>query len=135
MHTAMAALDDDDSTFWSPGRNPAFADLIAGRKPRERLSAEHTAWMHEGWLEVDLGSPAKVGRALVKEHNYRDQYSPVASWKIEYEKDGVWHTAAEGEKIGKSLDIPFATPVNACKFKLTITAPGRPAISEFQLFQ
>jgi len=135
MHTAMAALDDDDSTFWSPGRNPAVADSIAGKKPRERLSAEHPAWMHGGWIEVDLGSPAKVCRALIKEHGYRDQYSTVTSWKIEYEKDGVWQTAAEGTKIGKSLEVPFAAPVTAGKFKLTISAAGRPAISEFQLFQ
>ena len=132
IHSAQSAVDDDPSTCWIPGRNEPLASGYAGKKFEhlQRLY-NHKVWQHGGWLEVDLGESVIVARGHLGE---KGGYAPVSSWKIEYEKDGAWQTAAEGAKIGKSLEVPFATPVIARKFKLTITAPGRPAISEFQLF-
>jgi alpha-L-fucosidase len=133
MHTAQAALDDDDSTFWTPGRDEALAEAILGKQFTEvRHILTHPVWKHDGWLEVDLGAITNVSRALIRE---RSGYSTINSWQIEYEKDGVWQRAAAGPAIGKTLDVPFPAPVTARKFRLSIAAPGRPAISEFQLFQ
>jgi alpha-L-fucosidase len=132
MHTAQAALDDNDSTYWTPGRDEAMAGEIMGKTFEQvRLIPNHPLWHHGGWLEVDLGSPQAVSRAQIRE---KDGYSTVSSWKIESEKDGTWQLVAEGTTIGKSLDVPLPAPVNARKFRLSIGAPGRPAISEFQLF-
>ena len=132
MHTAQAALDDDDSTFWSPGRDEVLADEILGKKFESvRQNPNHPVWKHDGWLEVDLGAATKVGRALIRE---RSGYSTITSWKIECQKGGAWQKLAEGTTIGKNLDVSFPEPVTAQKFRLSIAAPGRPAISEFQLF-
>ena len=132
MHTAQAALDGDDSTYWTPGRDEAMAEEIMGKKFEQvRMIPNHPLWHHGGWLEVDLGSPQAVSRAQIRE---KSGYPTVSSWKIEYEKDGTWQLAAEGTTIGKSLDVPVPAAVTARKFRLSIKAPGRPAISEFQLF-
>jgi len=132
MHTAQAALDDDDSSYWTPGRDEAMAGEIMGKKFEQvRMIPNHPLWKRDGWLEVDLEKPAVVSRAQIRE---RSGYSPVSSWKIEYEKAGGWQTAAEGTTVGKSLDVPFDSPVSARRFRLSIQAPGRPAISEFRLF-
>jgi len=132
IHSPQSALDDDPSTCWTPGRNESLASGYAGKK-FEHLQKlhNHKVWQHGGWLEVDLGAPATLACARLSE---KGGYSPVTSWKIEYEKNGVWKTAAEGTKIGKSLDVPFAAPVTSGKLKLTVEASGRCAISEFQLF-
>lgn len=132
IHSAQSALDDSDSTYWTPGRNEPLASGYAGKR-FEHLQKlpNHAVWQHGGWLEVDLGVPSAVARARIRE---KPGYLPVASWKIEYEKDGQWQVAAEGKTIGMALDVPFTKPMSARKFRLSIGAPGRPAISEFQLF-
>ena len=94
----------------------------------------HPAWLRTGWLAVDLGRPVDVSRAILREKIVPSSYSPVSSWTIEYLKNNTWHAAAKGTVIGRSLDVPFEKPVNAARFRLSIEAPGRPAISEFQLF-
>jgi alpha-L-fucosidase len=132
MHTAQAALDDDDSTYWSPGRDEALAGEILGKKFESVMSNHsHPVWKHDGWLEVDLGAETKVARARINEH---DRYSPVSSWRIEYQKGGQWRTVVEGTAIGKSLEVTLPEPVTGRKFRLQVAAPGRPAILEFQLF-
>jgi hypothetical protein len=133
MHTAQAVLDDDDSTYWTPGRDETLANEILGKKfEHVRKMPNHPLWIRNGWIEVDLESPTSITHARIHEHA---GYSPVSSWKIEYDADGEWRKAAEGTTIGKRLDVPFPTPVTARKFRLLIEAVGRSAISEFQLFQ
>jgi len=132
IHSPQSALDDSDSTYWTPGRNETLASGYAGKK-FEHLQKlpNHPVWQHGGWLEVDLGAPQSVSRAVLRE---KAGYSPVTAWNIEYEQDGRWKLAAEGKTIGKALDTPFSAPATARKFRLSIKAHGRPAISEFQLF-
>ena len=99
MHTAQAALDDDDSTFWSPGRDEVLADEIFGKQfdlGRVMDNPSHPVWKHDGWLEVDLGAATKVSRALIRE---RSGYSTITSWKVECQKGGAWQKLAEGTTL------------------------------------
>ena len=135
IHDSQAALDDNPATCWTPGRNEALAAGYAGRKFEHlQMRPTHPVWHHNGWLEVDLGRPQPVSRAILREKQAATNYSPVAKWKIEGETDGGWQTAAEGTTIGKSLEVPFSEPVEARRFRLVIEGPGRPSIAEFQLF-
>jgi hypothetical protein len=134
MHTALAALDDNPGTFWSLGRNESVAETIIGKKFEEQHSPEAAVWLKSGWLEVDLGTPKLVKRAIVQELTGGD-YSPVNSYSISYEDKGIWKTAIDGKTIGKkAMEVTFSKPVKARKFRLSIVAGGRPAIAEFQIF-
>lgn len=134
MHTASAALDDNPGTFWSLGRNDSVAATIIGKKFEEQHSPKAELWLKSGCLEVDLGAPKLVTRAILQELQWGD-YSPVTSFSIDYEEKGVWKTAITGTTIGKKpFEVNLTKPVTARKFKLSIKAEGRPALAEFQLF-
>jgi alpha-L-fucosidase len=135
IHSGASAVDDDPSTWWTPGRNESLANGFAGKK-FEHLQKQptHPVWLHGGWIEVDLGNPRKVSRAVLMERLIPTNYSSVSYWKIEYEQAGQWRPATEGQAIGKSLKVEFPTPHTARKFRLSVQGPGRPAITEFQLF-
>ena len=85
----------------------------------------HPVWQHGGWLEVDLGNPSEgLPRRPHARRPIPTSYSPVSSWKIEYEKDGHWQTAAEGTAIGKNPSMsPFPTPVTP---PANSASPSRP---------
>jgi hypothetical protein len=135
MHTPQAALDDNDSTYWSPGRDETLAAAIPGRKfDHFRLMPDHPLWLKSGWLEVELERPALVARAIIKEKVVPRNYLPVSGWRIEYDDSSRWRVAAAGGVIGPALKVEFPHAVTARKFRLLIEAPGRPAISEFQLY-
>jgi alpha-L-fucosidase len=135
MHTAEAALDDNDTSYWSPGRDEAMAATIPGRRfDNFRQTPEHALWLKSGWLEVELERPTLVARAVLKEKVVPRNYRAVSAWRIEYEDAGRWLSAASGATIGANLAADFPRAVTAKKFRLSIEAPGRPAISEFQLF-
>ena len=135
VHSGTSVVDDDPSTCWVSGRNEAMADDFAGKK-FEHLQKlpNHPAWLHEGWMQVDLGESKDVSKAILMEKQSPTIYSPVSSWKIEYEESGQWRSAAAGSTIGKSLEVKFPSPVKARKFRLSVNGIGRPAISEFQLY-
>lgn len=135
MHTAEAAVDDNDNTFWSPGRDEAIAATIFGRQFEHfRLLPKHPLWLKTGWLEVELARATRVGHAVLKERSSPNNYLPVSAWRIEFAESGHWQTAARGDAIGTTLKVAFPHPVTATKFRLVVEAPGRPAIAEFQLF-
>jgi alpha-L-fucosidase len=136
LHTAEAALDDDPSTFWSPGRDEALAAAYPGLDFTPiRKDPSHPVWLHDGWLEVDLGDDFTVARAhLAEKPSTPDNHLPVTSWKIEYHYGSAWLPVASGSAIGPALDVAFPRPVSARLFRLSLTAPGRFALSEFQLF-
>lgn len=135
MHTPQAALDDNDGTYWSPGRDETLAEEILGRKfEHVRLMPEHPLWRKSGWLEVELERAASVGRVRLKEKQAAGNYRPVTSWRIEYREAGGWRSAVEGNGIGSALEVEFPRAVTARHFRLVIEATGRPAIAEFQLF-
>jgi hypothetical protein len=134
MHTPDAALDDNEGTYWSPGRDEAIAAGIPGRRfDHFRLMPKDPLWLKSGWLEVDLGRVARVGRAVLMEKIDARSYLPVTAWKIEYATGAGWQSAVEGTAVGRHLEVTFPRPVDAARFRLTIDAPGRPAIAEFQL--
>ncbi len=135
MHTPQAALDDNDSTYWSPGRDETIADGIPGRRfDHFRLMPKDPLWLKSGWLEVDLGRPTKIGRALLMEKIDARNFLPVTSWKIECATATGWQLAAEGKAIGQRAEVVFPRAVNAQQLRLVVEAAGRPAITEFQLF-
>jgi alpha-L-fucosidase len=135
MHTAEAALDDNDGTYWSPGRDEAIAAGIFGKRfDHFRLMPKDPLWLKSGWLEVDLGRPTAIGRARLKEKVDARSYLAVSSWKIEYATATGWQTAAAGQAIDPKADVTFPRAVTARKFRLSIAAEGRPALAEFQLF-
>jgi alpha-L-fucosidase len=134
MHTAEAALDDNTNTYWSLGRNDSVAATIIGKKFETQHDPKAEVWNKSGWLEVDLGVPKSVTRAIIQESGLGD-YSPVNAFRIEYEEKGIWKLAKMGTSIGKSLELKFSKAIVARKFRLSIAAEGRTAISEFQLFE
>ena len=84
---------------------------------------------------MDLGADFTVTRAhLAEKPSTPDNHLPVSSWKIEYYDGSAWLPAASGSAIGPALDVAFPRPVSARLFRLSLSAPGRFALSEFQLF-
>jgi alpha-L-fucosidase len=136
LHTAQAALDDAPSTFWSPGRDEALAATFPGSDFTPiRKDPSHPVWHREGWLEVDLGSLFVVARArLAEKPSTPDNHLPVSSWKIEYHDNSAWLPAASGAAIGPTLEVVFSRRVTARLFRLSLAAPGRFALTAFQLF-
>lgn len=136
LHTAQAALDDDPSSFWSPGRDEALAATFAGLDFTPiRKDPSHPVWRREGWLEVDLGAERLVARAhLAEKPSTPDNHLPVSSWKIEYHDGSAWALAAAGDSIGPALEVEFPRPVSARLLRLSLAAPGRFALAEFRVF-
>lgn len=135
MHTAEAAVDDNFNTFWSPGRNDSVAATIIGKKFESQHDPKSEVWKKSGWLEVDLGVQKTITRAIIRELS-GDDCSPVTSFSIDYKEKGVWKTAVNGTTIGKTFKVLILPkPITAKKFRLSIAAEGRPAITEFQLFE
>ncbi len=106
-YTAAEAFDGDESTRW-------------GAAPGSR----------SGWIEVDLGAPATVGRSVVKELGF----PRTRRFAIEYREGDAWKSLVTGEGLGgvKTFDFPA---VRARHFRLNILqAVEVPTIEEFQLF-
>jgi alpha-L-fucosidase len=103
---AAAAFDGDLNTRWSAGEN-----------------------FRSGWLEVDLGQPTRVARAVIDEGNW----GRIRQFEVQAQQDGVWKTIASGTTIGPAKEISFP-PVIARLFRLNIlNAVEVPTICEFQL--
>jgi len=101
------ALDDDPATRWATD-----------------------AGTHEAWLEVDLGRPQEIGRAVICEaYAHR-----VRRYVLEGRRDGQWVTLHEGTTLGERAELRFA-PVTARVVRLNIIqATEGPTIWEFQVF-
>ncbi|MCY2989860.1 MAG: alpha-L-fucosidase [Planctomycetota bacterium] len=107
-YEADKAFDEEDATRWG-----ASADA------------------RSGWLEVDLGAPTLVGRAVLKELGYQR----TQEFAIEYQAGETWQTIVRGTTIAgeKTFDFP---PVTASRFRLQILKANEvPTIEEFQLFR
>ena len=133
MHDAGAIFDDNEGTYWTPGRNPLLADSISGIKFDDGYNPKNPVWLNNGWVEVDLGKPTKISRAVIKgTTGWNNNYLGVTSFKIEYKKKGNWVTIVSGTSLEKPITFP--TPIEAQTIRLSVEAPGKPAITEFQLF-
>jgi hypothetical protein len=116
------------SSVWhDPGYDPAKAfDGDSG-----------TRWAvangkHDGWLEVDLGKPFAISRAVIEEISWPS----ITKFSIEaLNAAGQWQPATTGTTIGAHWEMKFA-PVTARHFRLNIqAATNMPNIEEFQLFE
>ncbi|MCX6879636.1 MAG: alpha-L-fucosidase [Verrucomicrobia bacterium] len=106
-YEANMAFDADDVTRWSAA-------------PDSR----------SGWIEIDLGKPATVGRVVVKELNFH----PTQQFAIEYKDGEAWKTVVTGTTIVGEKTLRFPA-VQAQIFRLNIVkANAVPTIEEFQLF-
>ncbi len=113
-HSAAKAFDGDSDTRWSAASGQASATL-----------------------EVDLGKPVEIARAVIDEASYPQ----ATKFAIEAQQaDGSWTAVAGGEAIGAGMELKFA-PVKAQKFRLHILEsklihPGAGVtVDEFQLFE
>jgi alpha-L-fucosidase len=101
------ALDDDPDTRWATDYGT-----------------------HEAWLEVDLGDPQTIDRAMIREaYAHR-----VEEFELQAQEGDAWKTFARGHRIGEECLIRF-DPVTAEVVRLNILkATEGPTIWEFQLF-
>jgi alpha-L-fucosidase len=84
------------------------------------------------WLEVDLGRPSAVSRAVVRQAF--PELGRIRKFAIEYLKDGQWLPCCQGGNPGAKLSVTFA-PITAQHVRLNITdSTDGPTIWEFQLF-
>ncbi len=95
---------------------------------------ETTRWatdsgVKQAWLEVDLGAPATIGRAILSEAIER-----VQGFELQVPDGDGWKTIAKGTRIGTSRNLDFE-PVTAQRVRLQILkAADGPTLSEYQLF-
>ena len=116
------------SSTWGGGYE---ADKAFDGDPGTRWSA--AAGTKTGWIEVDLGKPETIIRAVIQEVSY----PRVTKFALEAEQpDSQWKVVAEGGTLGAGKEIRLANPVTAQKFRLNILdASDVPTIDEIQLFK
>ncbi len=84
------------------------------------------------WLEVDLGKPVAMGRAVIEQAF--PELQRVRKFAIEYWQDGKWQPCYRGENLGALLETTFQ-PITAQRVRLNITeASDGPTIGEFELY-
>lgn len=108
-YAAGMAFDGDAGTRWAAG-----------------------AGQMSGWLEVDLGAPTEVSRAVVDEGDWDN----VRKFALQCQDGDAWKTLATGTTIGPRREFKFA-PVTARKFRLEIqeSRAQAPTIQEFELWK
>ena len=105
------------------GPDKAFDD-----DPETRWATD--AGTHQAWLQVDLGQPATIGRALIDEAYGRR----IRKFEIQVKEGQGWRTVARGTRVGPQRFVRFK-PVTARVVRLNIVqATEGPTIWEFQLF-
>ncbi len=101
------AVDDDPDTRWATDSGTSAA-----------------------WIEVDLGQPTTIDRALIHEA-YAGR---VQEFELQSKEGEAWRTFARGTTLGEQRTLTFA-PVTARVVRLNILkATEGPTIWEFQLF-
>ena len=89
--------------------------------------------IHDGWLEIDLGSSKKIAACVIKE-----EFSPrVSRFSIEVREDPgkAWRKVAKGSLLGDEKIINFRrTHARFVRLQLNVEGPAGPTISEFQVF-
>ena len=84
------------------------------------------------WLEIDLGQPTVIGRAVIQQAF--PEMQRCRKFAIEYWQDEEWKPCHRGENLGAVLEIHF-DPVTAQRVRLNISeSTDGPTIWEFQLF-
>jgi len=108
----------------------------AGYEPDKAVDGEtSTRWgaaadARSAWLEVDLGQPQRVGRAVISEL----QYPRTRQFAVECLDGQTWKPLAKGRTIEGTKVLDFA-PVTARHFRLNILeATEVPTIEEFGVY-
>jgi alpha-L-fucosidase len=84
------------------------------------------------WLELDLGKPTQVSRAIVKQAY--PELKRIRKYTIEYWQDGQWKPCYRGENPGAKISVKF-NAITTQKVRLhIIEATDGPTIWEFLLF-
>ena len=110
QYGADKAFDDDHETRWATDSGTKSA-----------------------WLEVDLGKPTTIGRAVIEQAF--PELKRVRKFAIECWQDGQWQPCYRGENLGATLDVAIG-PITAQRVRLNITeASDGPTIWEFELFK
>jgi alpha-L-fucosidase len=106
-YEARKAVDGDGTTRWGAARDA-----------------------RSGWLEVDLGNEARIGRVVILEEGYHRTEEFVVEWK-----DGeAWRELAKGTTIAGDQAIDFP-PVTARYVRLNILKASEvPTIEELQVY-
>lgn len=90
------------------------------------------AGVKSAWLEVDLGKPATLNRATIKQAF--PELGRVRKFAIQYWEADQWKTCSRGENLGARLTAKFP-PITAQRIRLNITeSTDGPTISEFGVF-
>jgi alpha-L-fucosidase len=132
MHNPEAVTDDNDETFWTPGRNTTVADSIIGKRFESCHDSSNRVWLRSGWLEVSLDKITTIQSVIIKQ-SVDWGHAPVTMYKIECEVNGGWQEIITGTSVTGNK-IVFPRPVKTKTIRLSVEASGRPAISEFQVF-
>ena len=101
------AIDDDPQTRWATD-----------------------AGTDRAWLEVDLGEPLTISRAVIVE----GEWNRVRQFELQIAVDDSWSTIARGRRLGqrRELSVP---PVTAQRVRLNILeATDGPTIWELEIF-
>ena len=84
------------------------------------------------WLELDLGKPTKMSRAIMKQAF--PELKRIRKYAIEYWQDGQWKACYHGENPGANISAKF-NPITAQRVRLNIIeSTDGPTVWEFQLF-
>ncbi len=95
----------------------------------------HTRWgaaenSRNGWLEVDLGKPTVIGRAVIDEGSW----SRVQRYALEYQRGELWKPIATGTTLGPRKELKFK-PVSGQRFRLNVLEANEvPTILELELW-
>jgi len=92
-------------------------------------------WLAEGtdknpWLEINLGAPSKVGKAIIYESGKN-----IKSFELQYKSENKWNTIYKGTTVGAKAEISFK-PIDVQVVRLAITSfSGTPGIYEISLLK
>ena len=104
------------------------AEMAFDDDPKTRWATD--VGTHAAWIEVDLGKPREIARAVIREANN----GRVREFELKRRVDGEWRTFHKGTTLGERAEIRFS-PVTARHVRLDILrATDGPTIWEIQLF-
>ena len=113
------------SSTYSKDYGPANA--IDGN-PKTRWASALAA--KDAWLEVDLGQPTLIGRALISEIEWKE----TREFALEVRDGETWKELARGATIGSDMQLEFPS-ISTRIVRLRIVKCERGAnINEFQIF-
>ena len=111
---------------------PAFAaDKAFDGDARSRWATD--GGTHTAWLEVDLGRPETIARAVIDEWEPGGQR--IQSFELQYQTDGSWQKFYQGTTVGPNCALKFPS-ITAQRLRLQILdATEGPTLNEFELYR